>query len=689
MEQSKKFLEKINIEMIFLSILFLFFLQMITELISAIYMLDLLNTSVDEKAAGLLFLLPSFFLIFSKKKNISPNLIKISGITLIIARLITPLVPTLGKIITAGLGVGSFMIFFPSYLFYSSSLTKKSNGLNFGISLAIGTGLSILFRTLYYTIDISMYSWYQLIGVILALISVVLLLSFDTMQNKDKQGENLEETEVENGKNVYKNKYGKFRREIKILGLIFGIINIFLLIYFAFESPTVISRWTQGNYLAIIIILTIMISIYVLIAQFRPEWFDLLRTWMIGLWNFLFSISLVLTIFVHTIKFPETPSSPAIVVESPYWFQQIPLYMMLLLSPIIFINFMLFTRELIKIRPSKRQISGGFSWGGFYIIIMAFIIIFTNIWGYVGAASLIFRNLFWLPFLLIGIGMFISALFIKKSTIQFKKIKVTPKENVSASIFIFLILIGTIVGGIITNANPEPLTGEGVNTLNIMTFNVQMGVNETGDKNYEAQLKLIQEINPDIIALQESDSAKIGGGNSDVVRYFADKLNYYAYYGPKKVTGTYGTAILSRYPISNAQSIFSFSDEDEIGTVHVQITVRDTIFDIFNSHPDGSADAKLVHSETLMSHIGVRSNVISMGDFNSRENSTYYNASTAVLVDSFLSLYPDGFDENGVNRTRRIDHIFVSPKFIIKEAHYISSPESQTDHPVHWIIIEF
>ncbi len=688
MEQSKKFLDKINIEMIFLSILFLFFLQMITQLISAIYMLDLLNTSVDEKAAGLLFLLPSFCLTFSKK-DISPKLIKISGIILIVARLITPFFATLGKIISAGLGVGSFMIFFPSYLLYSSSLTKKSNGLNFGLSLAIGTGLSILFRTLNYTIDISMFSWYQSIGVILALIAIVFLLSFDKIQNYDRKDEVLQENKSEKEENIQKKTNGKFRREIKILSLIFGIINIFLLIYFAFESPTVISRWTQGNYLAIIIILTIMISIYVLIAQFKPEWFDLLRTWMIGLWNTLFSISLVLTIFVHTIKFPETPSSPAIIVGTPYWYQQIPLYIMLLLSPIIFINFMLITRELIKIHPSKRQISGGFTLGGLYIIIMAFIIIFTNIWGYVGTASLIFRNLFWLPFLLIGIGMFISALFIKKTSIQFKKFKGTHKENVSAAIFICFILIGTIVGGIITNANLEPLTGQGVNSLNIMTFNVQMGVNETGDKNYESQLKLIQEINPDIIALQESDSAKIGGGNSDVVRYFADKLNYYSYYGPKKVTGTYGTAILSRYPISNAITIFSFSDEDEIGTVHVQITVGDTIFDVFNSHPDGSDDAKLIHSQTLMSHIGFLSNVISMGDFNSRENSTYYNASTAVLIDSFLSLYPDHFDENGVNRTRRIDHIFVSPKFIIKEAHYISSPESQTDHPVHWIVIEF
>ena len=683
MEQSKKFLDRINLEMILLSILFLFFLQMITELISAIYMIDLLNTSVDEKAAGLLFLLPSFFLLFSKKE-ISPKLIKISGSVLIVARLITPIVTTFGKIITAGLGVGSFMIFFPSYLLYSSSLTKKSNGLNFGISLAIGTGLSILFRTLNSTIDISMHGWYQSIGVILALIALFVLLSFEKLMNINNEEKTVEENDMEK-----EEAKGHFSKEIKILGLIFGIVNVFLLIYFAFESPTVISRWTQGNYLAIVIILTILISIYTLIAQFKPEWFELLKSWMLWLWNFLFAVSLVLTIYVHTIKFPETTSSPAIIVGTPYWYQQIPLYMMLLLSPIIFINFMLFIRELIKIHPTKRQISRGFSLGGLYIVIMAFIIIFTNIWGYVGAVSLIFRNLFWLPFILIGIGMFISTLFIKKSSIQFKKFKGTPKENVSAAIFICFILIGTILGGIITNANPEPLTGQGVNSLKIMTFNVQMGVNESGEKNYESQLRLIQDINPDIIALQESDSAKIGGGNSDVIRYFADKLNYYSYYGPKKVTGTYGTAILSRYPISNAISIFTYSDEDEIGTVHVQITVGDTIFDVFNSHPDGSDDAKLIHSQTLMSHIGFLSNVISMGDFNSRENSTYYNASTAVLVDSFLSLYPNHLDENGVNRTRRIDHIFVSPGFTIKESHYISSPESQTDHPVYWIVIEF
>ena len=241
MEQSKKFLDKINAEMILLSVLFLFFLQMITELISAIYMLDLLNTSVDEKAAGLLFLLSSIFLIFLKK-DYSTQLIKISGIILIVARLITPLVATLGKIITAGFGVGAFMIFFPSYLLFSSSMTKKSNGLNYGLSLAIGTGLSILFRTLNSTLDISMYSWYQLIGVILAIIALVVLLSVDKVREFNQQDEMRENKEVENEEPIHKKTNGNFKKGIKVFILIIGIINTFLLIYIAFEGPTVISR---------------------------------------------------------------------------------------------------------------------------------------------------------------------------------------------------------------------------------------------------------------------------------------------------------------------------------------------------------------------------------------------------------------------------------------------------------------
>jgi len=48
-----------------------------------------------------------------------------------------------------------------------------------------------------------------------------------------------------------------------------------------------------------------------------------------------------------------------------------------------------------------------------------------------------------------------------------------------------------------------------------------------------------------LIGLQESDTNRISGGNSDIVRYFADRLDLYAYYGPKVVPGTFGIALLA------------------------------------------------------------------------------------------------------------------------------------------------
>ena len=62
------------------------------------------------------------------------------------------------------------------------------------------------------------------------------------------------------------------------------------------------------------------------------------------------------------------------------------------------------------------------------------------------------------------------------------------------------------------------------------------------------QLALIRQVSPDILALQESDSTRISLNNNDYARYYAGKLGYYSYYGPKTLTGTYGTALLSKYP---------------------------------------------------------------------------------------------------------------------------------------------
>jgi endonuclease/exonuclease/phosphatase family metal-dependent hydrolase len=245
-----------------------------------------------------------------------------------------------------------------------------------------------------------------------------------------------------------------------------------------------------------------------------------------------------------------------------------------------------------------------------------------------------------------------------------------------------------------------------------MTYNIQQGVDFFGNKNFEGQLGMIQEIDPDILCLQESDASRISGGNSDVVRYFAEHLGYYTYYGPKTVTGTYGTAILSRFPMDSCQTVFTYSDKDEIGTAVAVIFLADQNITLINSHPAGGKKAREEHIDMVTQLAKDNKMVIDMGDYNFRQNSPYYQKITTVLKDSWLTLYPDAIgpvdnekiDLSFENRNNssgmllsdgkldmkgRIDHIFLSKDFEVKEAHYLPSPESETDHPAHWAIVRW
>ncbi|MEJ2449014.1 MAG: endonuclease/exonuclease/phosphatase family protein, partial [Anaerolineales bacterium] len=223
-------------------------------------------------------------------------------------------------------------------------------------------------------------------------------------------------------------------------------------------------------------------------------------------------------------------------------------------------------------------------------------------------------------------------------------------------------------------------------SLVVMTYNIQEANGEDGERSYRQQLALIRQADPDILALQESDSTRISLNNNDYVRYYAGKLGYYSYYGPTTVTGTYGTAILSKYPLENTQTVFTFSDQDEIGTSEAQVTVNGKLFTIYDVHPDGSDTAMLVWAETLLARSQVQANVISLGDYNLRDYEQPYQLIDGVYKNAWTTVYPseisaDGTDMSGDNR---IDHIFVSPELEVRKPVYILPPESATDHPVHW-----
>ncbi|WP_457557711.1 endonuclease/exonuclease/phosphatase family protein [Candidatus Harpocratesius sp.] len=98
---------------------------------------------------------------------------------------------------------------------------------------------------------------------------------------------------------------------------------------------------------------------------------------------------------------------------------------------------------------------------------------------------------------------------------------------------------------------------------------------------------------------------------------------------------------------------------------------------------------KAAHTEMILDQVNGLTNVILMGDFNWREDSSYYSSVTAVYQDSWRAKWPTGIDNEGISMQSTIDHIFLSPTFIVESAHYIPSPQSQTDHPAYWIEISW
>jgi hypothetical protein len=156
------------------SILFLFFIQTLSDLVERIYAFALLNLEPDENILGLLFLLSPLVLLFFRKKF--PNIaLLVVGEIMIVSRLIEPLVKGPWIYIFAGLTVASFIIFFPAFITKIKG-EEKDIGLRLAIGLTIAVTLSILFRTVNATVDISQYRWGQIIGWILGIIATLKLL---------------------------------------------------------------------------------------------------------------------------------------------------------------------------------------------------------------------------------------------------------------------------------------------------------------------------------------------------------------------------------------------------------------------------------------------------------------------------------------------------------------------------------
>jgi len=679
MAQVGDFFKKIYSQLVLVTILFLFFLQLIATFVESIYAQCLLTLSLNENVLAVLFLFSPLALVFFGKKSVSDRILVIFGVIVIGCRVIEPFLATQLRMIISGIGVAFFLMFLPALIQKMGRDEQEKKSLTLGIGFGLALGASILLRTLGSSVDLSRYGGFQAIGWVFAAFGIIMLMALWNNQQKTiNSGDIKPSTSL---------RVGKPARLSKIIGIAIGMIGILLLTYSAFASPTVISRWTEGNYILILTILITSIAAFAVIMIIKPDLLNKLKPWVIRLWNGLFILMLVLTIAVHQIIFPSSPGDYPILAPATSFIQQIPMVIMLISSPIILIDFILLSRELIRRGPNTRTMGGAFTIASIFLLFMILAEIFTTTYDYIPAIGPFFRNMFWFVFLVIGIAIVLPILFVKKESLFFKNPFNGARIRSISLVIIACITIGTILGGILVTASPSPATPGA--TVKVMTYNIQQGYNEFGNWAFDAQLNVIRTEDPDILALQESDIARISGGNADIVRFLADNLDLHSYYGPKVVVGTFGIALLSKYPINNAMTFYMYSQGEQIACVQAEITVGATTFNLFVAHPAGPGP--VLQQQQMLSRIAGKNNVIFLGDFNFKPYEEPYNITVALLNDSWQitnSQVTGQLPSGWVSRfpAERIDHIFVSPGTIINSCKYFGG--SSSDHPAAVVEIQ-
>lgn len=636
------------------AILILFIIQSMGTLVESIYILDLMASGLDAKVLGVLFLFVPL-LALPLIKRFPRQMLWVLFSLLLLSRGLTPYLSTTDRLLVSGIATAaSFSLFWLLVTVIPSVSRPASAG------LALAVALSTLLRAVGHGIEPSLTLTGGWIGWLMGiLLGIFLALS----------GPEPDATTQKTGGT----------RTAPVL----GVVLILALVYFSISAPAVIARWTEGNYTLIVSIISLLSVAWAWLGVNRPFVLERISSPLLIAWNLLFTISLTLTLWLQRVHFPTSLESAPVVVGAPTVMQMIPLGIMLLLFPVLYLDFLFFLRKM----QDRTQPAGSLAWGillgSFLFILLVFINIFSNVWGYVKPISPYFRNTFWLAYFIVSA---LISLLIWRSATRLPSSQKEPSMTYSWvwSAFLTLILLVTILFALPVRHVQADAASK--TSLRLMTFNTQQSNDALAQKSYAAQLALIRQVSPDILSLQETDSTRISLNNNDYVRYFADKLGYYSYFGPKTVAGTYGTAILSKFPLENTHTIFMYSDKDETGVAAAEVVVAGLTFSIFDVHPDGSDSAMLAFAQRLIDLSQSKPDVIALGDYNLRDYEAAYQLLDGTFTNAWTSVYPsevspDGVDMSGENR---IDHIFLSRNLMAVNPTYILPPASATDHPVHW-----
>ncbi|MCC6699443.1 MAG: endonuclease/exonuclease/phosphatase family protein [Candidatus Hydrogenedentes bacterium] len=641
---------------LFFAVMLLFFIQLFSIWTESIYRLSLIKLRMGQELSGVLLLaLPLLLFLVDEKRE--RRVLSLAVAVLLGARALCPLLSVRPLIVVAGLGVAAFL----TILCYALSERYRAMRGDVGMALGIATLAAIALRSWGSSIDLSMEGSTSAIGWGLLLLATYLFRRVRPIFDAARAS----------------NTPNPKQRVSATVGLFANLALVSLCL----SSPAVVNAWYGGGakgYSDTMGVTTL--SFAAVVCRLAGGRQGPSKAIVAG-WCVLFATALVGGIWLAAPPLPLSPDSGPVVVRGSGGCTALVLLAMLLASPMVMLN----VRKAVVLASGTRPRDAVLPvmFGMTFLFVVTLLLIFTNVWGYVPYGPLL-RNRFYLPFLLASV----VAMFPLLAPRPTRQEAMPPLRAVQV---IAIVLASVSIMGIFTHNLRLPSQPTTPDRLTILTYNMQQGSHDNADRNYRKQLALLREINADIIGLQECDTARPSGGSVDCVRYFADGLGYYSYYGPNTVSGTFGAAILSRFPLKNPWSFYTYSDSDEVGTAAAEMDIAGRMIAFFSNHPSGADDVMHAHVDALIAEASKYEHVIAVGDYNFRSDEPFYAKLAAKYLNTAAELGEEDVDAHGgqANLAGQIDHIFVSRGFRVIESHYLEAPESQTDHPAHWSIVEF
>ncbi len=248
------------------------------------------------------------------------------------------------------------------------------------------------------------------------------------------------------------------------------------------------------------------------------------------------------------------------------------------------------------------------------------------------------------------------------------------EKKIVTLIFVGMMIISTLA--MIGSLTPPEDTS--TDAIRVMTYNIHQGYvqdpsevgDKTGDVIFAELLSVIEEANPDILGLQESEGGRISSSNQNIVSWLATKLDMYYYYGPATSDQIYGVSILSKWPIIKQETVF-LPIEESIDRAAIIVTIDSPFgeINVLNTHFQTSGypiDQKLQADKVVELVSG--DDYLVMGDFNSAStrNDEAYHILNGSLTDAWIAAGNPanssvGFTSSASNPKNRIDHIFFTP----------------------------